>query len=387
MFDLARNVPSHDVVLVAPTANLIARTTLHPALAYLLVRAATEINGPASTLNREGEFPAPRNTGFPLSEVAGRYYQSGTPFLQRYLPFWAANLVDRLWVVLVPVIAVLVPLIKLVPPAYRWKVRSRIYRWYARLKELELQLEDAPDRIRLEEMLDRLENIERSVNRIPTPLAYSENLYCLPHPHRSGAPESHRKAWEKRDMSKLGIVGLCGSLRAGSWNRMVLELAGTLMPEGMALDIAETRPIPPFDADVLAQGFPAPAAALRERIRKADGVLIVTPEYNFSIPGMLKNALDWVSRGDDQPFMMKPVAIASASPGPLGGARVQYDLRKVLLFMNAMVLAKPEVFIGAVNTKFDANRQCTDENTRKFLTDQMRSFERWIEGVRRLAGP
>jgi chromate reductase len=85
--------------------------------------------------------------------------------------------------------------------------------------------------------------------------------------------------------------------------------------------------------------------------------------------------------------MLKPVAIASASPGPLGGARVQYDLRKVLLFMNAMVLAKPEVFIGAVNTKFDANRQCTDENTRKFLTDQMRSFERWIVGVRRLTGP
>jgi len=188
-------------------------------------------------------------------------------------------------------------------------------------------------------------------------------------------------------MSTLDIVGLCGSLRAASWNRMALKLAGTLMPEGMALEIFEIRPIPPFDADILAQGFPAPAAALRERIRKADGVLIVTPEYNFSIPGMLKNALDWASRGDDQPFMMKPVAIASASPGPVGGARVQYDLRKVLLFMNAMVLAKPEVFISAVNTKFDANGQCTDETTRKFLADQMRAFERWIAGVRRLTSP
>jgi len=187
-------------------------------------------------------------------------------------------------------------------------------------------------------------------------------------------------------MNKLDIVGLCGSLRAGSWNRMVLELAGTAMPEGMALDIVAIRPIPPFDADVLAQGFPAPVASLRERIRNADGVLIVTPEYNFSIPGMLKNALDWVSRGDDQPLKLKPVAIVSASPGPLGGARVQYDLRKVLLFMNAMVLAKPEVFIGAVNTKFDANRQCTDETTRKFVTDQMLSFKGWIEGVRRLTG-
>jgi TRAP-type uncharacterized transport system substrate-binding protein len=179
VFDLAKNVPSDDIVLIAPTANLIAKDTLHPALAYLLMRAATEIHGPAGMLDREGEFPAPRNTGFPLSEEARRYYRSGAPILQRYLPFWAANLVDRLWVMLVPVIAVLVPLVKLVPPAYRWRVRSRIYRWYGRLKELELQLEDSPDGVRLEEMLQRLENIERSVNRIPTPLAYSENLYSF----------------------------------------------------------------------------------------------------------------------------------------------------------------------------------------------------------------
>ena len=193
--DLARNVPSRDVVLISPTANLIAKSTLHPALAYLLMRAATEIHGPADLLDREGEFPAPRNTGFPLSEEAKRYYQSGTPFLQRYLPFWAANLVDRLWVMLVPVIAVLVPLVKLVPPAYRWRVRSRIYRWYARLKELELQLDDDPDRVQLEEMLERLENIERSVNRIPTPLAYSENLYAF---------RSHIDLVRQRVIARLG---------------------------------------------------------------------------------------------------------------------------------------------------------------------------------------
>ena len=185
-------------------------------------------------------------------------------------------------------------------------------------------------------------------------------------------------------MTTLDIVGLCGSLRAGSYNRMALEFAGTVMPAGMKLEIAEIRTVPPFDADVLARGFPPEVHALRERIRRADGVLIVTAEYNFSIPGVLKNALDWISRGADQPFAMKPVAIMSASPGPLGGARVQYDLRKVLLFMNAMVLAKPEVFIGLANTKFDANRQCTDEATRKFVTDQMSSFERWIQGVRRM---
>jgi len=185
-------------------------------------------------------------------------------------------------------------------------------------------------------------------------------------------------------MSTLDIVGLCGSLRAGSFNRMALEFAGTMMPQGMVLDIADFRAVPPYDADVFARGFPPEVLALRERIRRADGVLIATAEYNFSIPGALKNAIDWVSRGSDQPFAMKPVAIMSASPGPLGGARVQYDLRRVLLFLNAMVLAKPEVFIGMVNTKFDANRQCIDENTRKFVGDQMLAFERWIQGVRRM---
>jgi chromate reductase len=185
-------------------------------------------------------------------------------------------------------------------------------------------------------------------------------------------------------MPTLDIVGLCGSLRAGAYSRMALELAGTVMPSGMTLEIAEIRTVPPFDADVLARGFPLEVQTLRERIRRADGVLIATPEYNFSIPGVLKNALDWISRGADQPFAMNPVAIISTSPGPLGGARVQYDLRKVLLFMNAMVLAKPEVFIGLANTKFDANRHCTDDATRKFVIDQMSSFERWIQGVRRM---
>ena len=123
---------------------------------------------------------------------------------------------------------------------------------------------------------------------------------------------------------------------------------------------------------------------LRERVRRADGVLIATPEYNFSIPGGLKNLIDWLSRGDDQPFALKPVAILSASAGPVGGARVQYDLRKVMLFMNAQVLAKPEVFIGMAGTKFDAEGRCTDDTTRKFVTDQMAAFQRWIAAVGRM---
>jgi hypothetical protein len=109
--------------------------------------------------------------------VARRYYQAGVPFLQRYLPFWAANLVDRLWVMLVPIIAILVPLSRVVPALYRWRVRSRVFRWYARLKQIELQLEENPGRETLHDMLRRLDDTESSVNNIPTPLAYTDNLY------------------------------------------------------------------------------------------------------------------------------------------------------------------------------------------------------------------
>jgi len=188
-------------------------------------------------------------------------------------------------------------------------------------------------------------------------------------------------------MSKtLDIVGLCGSLRKASLNSAALRLAGELMPPTMKLDIVDWREVPVFDGDVFAQGLPAPVAALRERIRRADGVFIATPEYNFSVPGGLKNVFDWLSRGDDQPWTLKPVAILSASPGPLGGARVQYDLRKVMLYLNAAVLTKPEVFIAAAAGKFDAEGRCTDETTRKFVGDQMAAFERWIGMVKRMNG-
>ena len=185
-------------------------------------------------------------------------------------------------------------------------------------------------------------------------------------------------------MSTLDIVGICGSLRKASINHAALRLAGQLMPTGMALDIIDWRDVPVFDGDVLAQGMPPAVAALRERVRRADGVLIATPEYNFSIPGGLKNLLDWLSRGDDQPFALKPLALLSASPGPLGGARVQYDLRKVMLFLNAAVLVKPEIFIGGAGAKFDAQGLCTDDTTRRFVGDQMVAFQRWIAGVKRM---
>jgi chromate reductase len=176
----------------------------------------------------------------------------------------------------------------------------------------------------------------------------------------------------------MDIVGICGSLRSQSINRMLLNLAGECLPAGSTLQEHDWSDVPPFNADVMAQGMPASVQALRERIRRADGVIIATPEYNFSLPGMLKNAIDWISRGDDQPLLNKPVAILTATPGPLGGARVQYDLRKVLLFMNASVLVKPEVFVGQAPQKFDAEGRCTDETTRKFVQAQMDAFQQLI---------
>lgn len=177
VFDLAADVPPRDEVLLAPTMNLLARDTLHPALAYLLLRAASEVHTSAGMLDQRGEFPSPREAGFPISAEATRYYRAGVPFLQRYLPFWAANLVDRLWVILVPIIAVAVPLGRVVPALYRWRIRRRVFRWYDRLKEIELQLERDASGDKLRDLLQRLDETERAVNGIPTPLAYADNLY------------------------------------------------------------------------------------------------------------------------------------------------------------------------------------------------------------------
>ena len=179
IFDLAADVPERDEVLLSPTANLLAREGLHPALAYLLLRAASEVHASAGLLDGAGEFPAPREAGFPISPEAARYYKAGPPLLQRYLPFWAANMVDRLWVMLLPIIAVMIPLGRVLPALYRWRVRSRIFRWYARLKQIELQLEQNPAGPDLAAMLKDLDETELAVNRIPTPLAYQENLYAF----------------------------------------------------------------------------------------------------------------------------------------------------------------------------------------------------------------
>jgi chromate reductase len=186
------------------------------------------------------------------------------------------------------------------------------------------------------------------------------------------------------DPAPLTILGLCGSLRSGSYNRMALRAAGELVPPGVTLQTFDAlREIPPYDEDVKAQGFPPPVEQLRQRLRAADALLIVSPEYNYSVPGVLKNAIDWASRAPDQPFDGKPVAIMGASPGMIGTARMQYHLRQTMVFLNGHVLNKPEVMIGQAAQKFDAEGRLTDEPTRKFVADLLAKLADW---TRRLKG-
>lgn len=177
--DLAANLPAHDVHLVAPTANLVVRDDIHPALVTLLMQAATEIHGGAGLLRKAGDFPSAKGVDIALSLDAERYLKSGPPFLQRHLPFWLAVLIDRMVVMLVPVLAVLIPLIRLTPTVYAWRIKSRIYRWYGKLKVLEIDMESAKGAAEVRALKERLDAIEQSVSHIPTPLAFSEYLYNL----------------------------------------------------------------------------------------------------------------------------------------------------------------------------------------------------------------
>jgi chromate reductase, NAD(P)H dehydrogenase (quinone) len=177
------------------------------------------------------------------------------------------------------------------------------------------------------------------------------------------------------------VISICGSLRKGSYNRIVMNALPALAPEGMK--ITEAPPfteIPLYNADIQnSSGFPAPVQKLADAIRAADGIIINTPEYNFGVPGGLKNAIDWVSRLQSQPFIGKPVALQSASPGPVGGARVQYDLRRTMVFLDAMTLNKPEIFIGSCAQRIDDKTgKITDEATVGFIKQQLAAFAKFI---------
>ena len=173
--DLAGNLPPQDVRLVAPTATLVAREDTHPALIQLFVQAAQQVHGGAGWFQRKGEFPTALNTERPLANEAQRFFQSGVPLLQRYLPFWLANLVDRMWPVLVTIVAVLLPLSRMLPPLYQFRIRSRVFRWYEQLRQIEGAIGRKPST----ELLAELDALDGKVGQITVPLAYTDELYAL----------------------------------------------------------------------------------------------------------------------------------------------------------------------------------------------------------------
>ena len=182
-------------------------------------------------------------------------------------------------------------------------------------------------------------------------------------------------------MSEAGtvrILGIAGSLRRGSFNAATLRAAQESAPSGVTIDIFDIAPIPLYNEDVRQQGFPAPVEDLRARIKSADGLLIVTPEYNYSIPGVLKNAIDWASRPPDQPFDGKPIGVMGASVGTHGSSRAQYHLRQCFVFLNGLVMNRPEVMIPTAQTKFDADGKLADQATRDFITAHLAEFKDWV---------
>jgi TRAP-type uncharacterized transport system substrate-binding protein len=177
--DVGMDIPPTDVAMVASVATLLVREETHPALVDLLMQAVTEVHGGPGVFHKPGDFPRAMTVNFPLSKEAERYYKSGKPFLQRYLPFWAATLIDRLVVMVIPIFALLVPIVKIAPALYGWRIRSRIYRRYGELKFLEAEVEENPGRHSRAEWLARLDAIEDDVNHMPTPKAFSDMYYTL----------------------------------------------------------------------------------------------------------------------------------------------------------------------------------------------------------------
>ena len=177
--DLGRDYPPQAIALVGPTVELIARDDLHPALSDLLIGAAREIHGGPGLFRNAGEYPAPLAREFPISADAERYYKSGQQFLYKRLPFWLASLIDRLLVVVVPLLVVLVPATRLAPAVYRWRVRSHIYRWYGVLMSLEREMHGNPAPEVRARVLERLEEITGSVNELKTPPSFGDQLYVL----------------------------------------------------------------------------------------------------------------------------------------------------------------------------------------------------------------
>jgi TRAP transporter TAXI family solute receptor len=175
--DFAANIPAHDITLLAATTQLVTSSDLHPALIDVLLLAAQEIHGDGGVFEDPGEFPAPKQLDFKVSKETQRFYESGPTFFRRYLPFWLATLLDRMKIMLIPLVALLYPFFKITPALYRWRVRSRIYRRYRELQELDPAIQSEGRPVNIEENLERLNRMEENVAQISVPLAYREAFY------------------------------------------------------------------------------------------------------------------------------------------------------------------------------------------------------------------
>jgi chromate reductase len=183
--------------------------------------------------------------------------------------------------------------------------------------------------------------------------------------------------------STINVLGFAGSLRKASWNRGLLRAAQQAAVPDMVIELFDISDIPLYSEDVRQRGFPPAVQSFRERIRTADALLIATPEYNYSVPGVLKNAIDWASRPPDQPFRDKPIALMGASAGMFGTTRAQHHLRQSFVYLEGRLLARPEVQIPAAAQKFDADGNLTDEPSRALVADQLVALAAW---TRRLNG-
>lgn len=179
MIDLADDIPAANVRMVATTAYLVAREDLHPALVSVLLQSVSRVHSGPGIFRKAGEFPAPREGDFPVSEDAQRFFKSGPPFLQRYMPFWVANLIERLLVLFVPLIVVLIPVMRIMPAFYNWRVKSKVFRWYRELRKVEVEARRHPDDYDTAELLARLDEIEEGVEAARVPLTYWDYVYTL----------------------------------------------------------------------------------------------------------------------------------------------------------------------------------------------------------------
>jgi chromate reductase len=188
--------------------------------------------------------------------------------------------------------------------------------------------------------------------------------------------------------AKLRVVGIAGSLRKSSLNRALLAAARELSPPGLVIQVENLDELPLFNADLDLSGPPGAVIRLRESVRVADGLLLVTPEYNHGVPGVLKNAIDWLSQPlRESALQGKPTAIMGASPGLAGTARAQSQLRQSFVYTNTPALLQPEVLVSRAQEKFDSAGRLTDEVTRKFVADFLCRFADWLMQYRTVRIP